>query len=197
MVNKGSHPEGFWTVPNLICVLRMVGVGPLLWAAYEGHRDIFLWIMIILLLSDWLDGKMAMVLDQRTVIGARLDSGADALMYAATGLSFWWLEEQAIRDHAIWILVVVLTWGISVGLALYRFRNLPSYHMWSAKASWFVVACAVVVLLLAGSTILMPWAFALVVFANLHATAITLMLPRWEADIWSLRQAWRKRQGNR
>jgi cardiolipin synthase (CMP-forming) len=196
MVNKASHTHGFWTVPNLICVLRMVGVVPLLWAAYEGHRDIFLWIMIILLLSDWLDGKLAMVLDQRTVIGARLDSGADAFMYAATGLSFWWLEEQVIRHHAPWILGVVLAWAISVGTAIYRFRKLPSYHMWSAKASWFVVASAVVVLLLAGSSLLLPWALALVIFANLHATAITLMLPRWEADIWSLRQAWRKRQGN-
>lgn len=185
----------FWTVPNAICLFRLLGIVPLLWTANRGHRDLFLWILVALLLSDWLDGKLAKILDQRTVIGARLDSGVDALMYAAAGLSLWWLEEAAIRKHLVLILAAMGSWGASAIVGLVRFGRLPSYHMWSAKVSWFWVACALLALLAAGSPVLVPWALGLVVFANLHAVAISFTLPRWKADVWSLRQAWRLRQG--
>ena len=194
-MTENPETRGFWTIPNLICLFRFLGVGPLIWAAYQGHRDLFFWIMVVLLLSDWLDGKLAGILDQRTVLGARLDSGVDALMYGAAGLSLWWLEEEAIRNHLVLILAVVGSWGLSAGVGLIRFQRLPSYHMWSAKVSWFWVALALLALLLLENPILMPLALGLVVFANLHAVAISLTLPHWKADVWSLRQAWRIRQG--
>jgi CDP-diacylglycerol--glycerol-3-phosphate 3-phosphatidyltransferase len=192
---RQDHRDVLWTVPNVICLLRGLGTGPLLWAASRGHRDIFLWLMIFLLLSDWLDGKLATILDQRTTLGSRLDSVADALMYAAIALSFWWLERDAIRDQTGWIVAVLASWSASVAVGLVRFRRLPSYHTWAAKISWFGAACAALYLLLAGDPVLLPWALGLAVFTNLHAVAVGLSLPRWEADVWSLREAWRMRRG--
>jgi len=186
--------ERFWNVPNTICLLRLFGVGPLVWAAHGGHRNLFFWILLALLVSDWLDGKFAILLGQRTVRGARLDSAVDAVMYAAAGLSLWWLEEEAIRNNLPLILMVFGSWGLSAATGFFRFGRLPSYHMWSAKVSWFWTSCALVALFLAGTPMLVPWALGLVVFANLHAVAITFTLPRWAADVWSLRQAWRIRR---
>jgi phosphatidylglycerophosphate synthase len=195
MVTNTSETCRRWTVPNAICVLRLLGAVPLVWAAHQGHREIFLWIMIALLLSDWLDGGLAAVLDQRTVLGSRLDSAADALMYASIALSLWWLEGAAIREHLGWILAVAGSWMASAGTGLVRFRKLPSYHMWSAKISWFLAACAALLLLIAGNPELLPWALGTATFANLHAIGISLTLPEWKADVWSLREALRLRQG--
>lgn len=193
-MTEASDGERFWNVPNTICLARLLGVGPLIWAAHQGHREVFFWILMALLASDWLDGKLAGMLDQRTVRGARLDSAVDAVMYAAAGISLWWLEEAAIRENLTLILIVFGSWALSAAVGFFRFGRLPSYHMWSAKVSWFWTSCAFLALFLAGTPVLVPWALGLVVFANLHAVAITWALPRWEADVWSLRQAWRIRQ---
>jgi len=194
VVKPTLQSDGIWTVPNAISALRVLGIPLLLWTAHSNQRMAFLWVAVALLLSDWLDGKLATVLDQKTTLGARLDSSVDALMYGSMALSFWWLENELAREKMTWFLVVVASWALSAVVALLRFRKLPSYHMWSAKLAWFVAAWTIVLLLLKEVTFLLPWALALVVFSNLHAVAITLVLPRWAADVWSLRQAWAMRK---
>lgn len=193
-MRSNAQTDRIWTVPNAISTLRVLGIPALLWTAHSNLRMAFLWVAVALLLSDWLDGKLALVLDQRTTLGARLDSAVDAMMYASMALSFWWLENELVRQWMPWFLAVLASWLLSLAVGFMRFRQLPSYHMWSAKLAWFVAACTIVLLLLTEITFTLPWALSLVVFSNLHAIAITLVLPRWAADVWSLRQAWTMRR---
>lgn len=183
------------TVPNVIAGARLLGIAPMLWTGYAGHRQGFFWIMVALLATDWVDGKLAKALDQETVIGARLDSLADWLMYAAIGVGLWWLEADVIRSNAALIIAVGATWWLSAAIALTRFGRLPSYHNRAAKLSWLVASAAVVLLFLAGSPALMPWAFVAVVVTNLEAAAIGALLPEWRANVSSVAAAWRHREG--
>jgi len=185
----GNGRGGFWTIPNILCLVRITGSGPLLWAAREGERGLFLGILIFLLATDWADGKLALALDQETTVGARLDSAADALMYAAVGLSFWWLEEEVIRRELWWFTAVLATWCLSGVVSIARFGRMPSYHNVLAKLSWLVVAAVTLAWLLTGWAAAVPWALALVIVTNLEATAIGLALPEWTANVRSLRQA--------
>jgi len=193
-VTTDSRTDRVWTVPNAISAVRVLGIPLLLWTAHTDRRMAFLGVAVALLLSDWLDGKLAAILDQRTTLGARIDSAMDALMYASVALSFWWMENELVRQRMTWFLAVLASWVLSLTVGFIRFRQLPSYHMWSAKLAWFVAACTIVLLLLTEITVILPWALALVVFSNLHAIAITLVLPRWAADVWSLRRAWAMRR---
>lgn len=189
MSGDAEDRRGFWTIPNILCLARITGSGPLLWAAHEGNRGLFLGILVFLLTTDWADGKLALALDQRTTVGARLDSAADALMYAAVGLSFWWLEEEVIRREFWWFTAVLVTWLFSGAVSLVRFGRMPSYHNRLAKVSWLVVAVVTVTWLLTGWPEIVPWALALVILTNLEAAAIGLALPDWTANVRSLRHA--------
>lgn len=189
--------RGVWTVPNVICVLRILGAIPLVWAAHGGHRQLFLVVLVLILLSDWVDGTLANVLDQRTELGARLDSAADAVMYAAVALSFWWMEGEVVREHVGWFLGVLGSWLVSAAVALLRFGRMPSYHTWAAKASWLVAGTVAVAWLLADLTRPVPWALGLVVLTNLEAAAIGLVLPGWRADVPSVVSALRLRDRDR
>lgn len=186
-----------WTIPNGICALRMAGTLPLLWAAHQGHRQWVLWIMVVLLASDWLDGKLATLLDQKTEIGALFDSVADAVMYAALALSFWWLEGEVIRREIAWFLGVGATWLGSAVVALIRLGRMPSYHSWGAKASWFVAGVVAILWLLTGRAGAVPWALGLVILTNLEAAVIGLVLPEWRADVATLWHALRIRRSER
>lgn len=186
--------ERLLTVPNVIAGLRLLGLAPMLWLAHAGHRQLFFWVMIALMATDWADGKLAKVLDQETTIGARLDSVADWLMYAAIGVALWWLESGVILDNAWLIAGVAKTWALSAVISLVRFRSLPSYHNRLAKASWALAALAVVLLLLADTAVLLPWTFAAVMVTNLEAAAIGLLLPEWRANVAWVGEALRLRR---
>lgn len=185
----GGSGRGIWTIPNAVSTLRLLGLGPLLWAAHEGHRIWLLAILVALLASDWIDGKLAVRLDQRTEFGARLDSAVDAAMYTAIALSLWWLEEPTARQELPWFLAAIGSWGLSVLVSLARFGRMPSYHTLGAKASWLVVAVVALVWIGADEAAAIPWAMALVTLTNLEAVAIGVVLPEWRADVPSLARA--------
>lgn len=196
-MSTGGGRAGFWTVPNAISVLRILGAVPLLWAAHEGHRQLFLGILVLILLSDWIDGTLANVLDQRTEVGARLDSAADAVMYAAVALSFWWMEGEVVRERIGWFLGVLGTWVLSAVVAFARFGRMPSYHTRAAKVSWLAAGIVAVGWLLIGLTWPIPWALGLVILTNLEAAVIGLVLPAWRADVPTLASALRIRDRER
>ena len=77
------YKDSIVTIPNLICIGRMVGSLVLLAIAVAGWRYWFVGLFLALSLSDWIDGKLARWLHQRSDLGARLDSAADAILYAA------------------------------------------------------------------------------------------------------------------
>ena len=91
-------------VPNTLCAIRLVGSFVLIYLALIGRDKVFIGTFVLLVATDWLDGKLAILLNQRTEFGARLDSAADAMLYAALlhqRLTVGWRGRRA----AIWAIV--------------------------------------------------------------------------------------------
>ncbi|MDX1631707.1 MAG: CDP-alcohol phosphatidyltransferase family protein [Thermoanaerobaculia bacterium] len=191
-----ERKDRLWTIPNLLCLLRLAGLIPVSWLAWRGERTAFLWVVAALLLTDWLDGKLAKLLHQETTIGARLDSIADAAMYGVFALCLWWLEPNTILAVRGWLMAVGITWGISYLVGLLRFRRLPSYHTLGAKASWLVGGIAFVTVVLTDQTLPLVLALALVTATNVEAVIISFVLPEWEINVRSLIHALRLRRRN-
>jgi hypothetical protein len=106
------------TIPNLLCLVRLVGSFILIPIAWQGRNEVFLWCFIFLAMTDWVDGKLAILLNQRTVLGARLDSWADAALYAAGTLCRSAVRfSDAVRRHA----------ARRARLDRYRPRHLPDF----------------------------------------------------------------------
>ena len=90
--------RGPWTVPNLLSVLRILGVPLFLWAILT-HRDgIAVATLVLSGVTDYLDGQIARRYGLVTRLGQLLDPIADRLYIAATmvGLAAvdvipWWL----------------------------------------------------------------------------------------------------------
>lgn len=194
MNGRGRRDSDVWTIPNAVSTLRLLGLVPLLWAARGGHRSAVLVLLVLLLLSDWADGKLAARLDQRTELGARLDSAVDAAMYTAIALSLWWLDGATVRRELPWFVAAIGSWGLSVAVSVVRFHRMPSYHTLAAKASWLVVGAVTLTWIAIGYIAAVPWALGLVTLTNLEAVAIGLVIPRWRADVPSLFHALRLRR---
>jgi cardiolipin synthase (CMP-forming) len=100
------------TVPNVLSLLRLAGVPLFLWLLLGPQYDLL--AMLVLALSgitDWLDGKLARLLDQSSRLGELLDPAVDRLYTLTTLLAF------GVRDILPWWVIAVLI-GRDVVLSL-------------------------------------------------------------------------------
>ena len=189
-----SRQHSKLNVPNLLSAFRLIGSPILAVLAHEKMETAFFWLLVGLLLSDWLDGKIAIYLNQQSTFGARLDSIADAAMYLALLVGLWYLKQDFVKEEVIWILVLGVSFCLTSLAGLIKYRRLPSYHTQMAKFSWFLITVAVIVLFSNGSYWPMQIAMATVILTNLEATVITAILPEWRTGVLSIFHALRWRR---
>jgi CDP-diacylglycerol--glycerol-3-phosphate 3-phosphatidyltransferase len=156
------------TIPNALSTLRLVGVPFFLYLVLGPHADG--WALIILMVSgvtDYLDGKLARMLNQTSKLGTLLDPLADRLYIAST------LVALTIRDIVpLWLLIALVLRDLLLlttvpGLRRMGFGNALPVHFLGKAATfnllyafpfllattgdtWFATACRPV-----------AWAFAL------------------------------------
>jgi cardiolipin synthase len=91
------------TVPNVLSLLRLAGVPLFLWLLLGPHYDLLAVLVLALSgLTDWLDGKLARLLNQSSKLGELLDPAVDRLYTLSTLLAF------GVRDILPWWVVAVL-----------------------------------------------------------------------------------------
>jgi cardiolipin synthase len=156
------------TIPNLLSVLRLLGVPLFLWLMLGPHADA--WAILVLGLSgvtDWADGWLARKLNQLSDFGAMLDPLADRLYILATlvGLVLrhvipWWLAAAIVgRD-------VILAGGLW----------LLKRHGWGPPEVHYLGKAATFCLL---------YAFPLLLIGAHHGTVPDIARPiAWAFTIW-------------
>ncbi|MFC9790698.1 CDP-alcohol phosphatidyltransferase family protein [Rhodococcus sp. NPDC127528] len=143
------------TVPNVLSVLRLVGVPIFVYLLLGPHADG--WALAILMLSgftDWADGKLARLLNQTSKLGGLLDPLVDRLWVVSTLVAF------ALRDIIPWWVAAILIGRdlvLACTLPIYRRRGLPPPTvLYLGKAATFALMFALPLVLAAQG----DWAFA-------------------------------------
>ena len=146
----GAHVDRVLTVPNLLSVLRLLGVPLFLWLLLgpENHAVADVWAIVVLAvggLTDWLDGKLARLLDQYSRLGALLDPAVDRLYILAA------LVGLGVREVVPWWVVIVLVArDLVLGLCLTVLRRRgygPFVVSYLGKAATFLLLYAFPLLL--------------------------------------------------
>ena len=179
----------FATVPNAICAGRFVGSLFLPVLAHAEQSSAFLILALLLSFSDWIDGKIAIIWNQRSVYGARLDSVADVTMYFGILWGLIVLSGNVIWAEKWWLFAALGSYAMTIGYAFWKYRRLPSYHTRGAKISWFLAIVAVVAAILYSESRPLRFALAFVFFTNVETTIMTRVLPKWHADVLTLTHA--------
>jgi len=150
----GQPADRWLTVPNVLSLARLAGVPLFLWLLLGPQYDLLAVLVLALSgLTDWLDGKIARLLDQSSRLGELLDPAVDRLYTLSTLLAFglreilpWWVIAVLLgRD-----LVLLLTLPI---LRHYGYGPLEVHYMGK------------------GATLCLLYAFPLLLLAdNVHGT---------------------------
>lgn len=152
---RGVFADRVLTVPNVLSVLRLLGVPLFLWLLLIQRADGWAFALLVASgVTDFLDGKLARLLDQSSRLGALLDPFVDRLYLVTTlaafvirGLMPWWVAA----------LLVVRDLVLTATLSVYKRRELPPPEViYLGKAATFALMSALP-WLLAGQ---MDWAAA-------------------------------------
>jgi len=169
-VSRDDLGDQVLTLPNLLSVIRLLGVPLFLWLLLGPHADG--WAVLVLAVSgatDWADGKLARALGQTSRLGALLDPAADRLYIVATLVAF------VIRDVVpVWVVALLLGRELVLGLTLLVLRRAgwpPLQVHYLGKAATFLLLYAFPLLLLAdgdgtAASIARPIAYALTVWGS-------------------------------
>jgi len=171
------------TIPNLLSVLRLLGVPLFLWLLLGPEADVAALVVLMLAgASDYFDGKIARALGQTSKIGVLLDPAADRLYILATLVAF------VLRDIIPWWLVLLIV-GRDLLLAptvpvLRRHGYGPLQVSYVGKAATFNLLYAFPLLLIgahdwAVSAVARPIAWAFVVWGTaLYLWSAGMYLPQ-------------------
>lgn len=186
-----ERSDRWFTQPNIVTSLRIIGSPLLILLAY---RELTLWmamLAVFLVFTEWLDGFLARRLHVTSAIGARLDTIADAVFYSSLLIALVVLRPEPVQREQVWICIAIASYACSWIASVIKFRRLPSYHTWAAKGVWVLVGAGIVCLL----ADLTAWPFRVamvcVAIANLEATGITFVLSKCRVDvptIWHARR---------
>ena len=162
------------TVPNLISIGRLLGVPVFLWLVLGPEAD--RWALVVLMvagISDYLDGKLARLLNQSSRLGQLLDPIADRLYILAVVIGL------ALRDIIPWWLAVILPLRDVLLFSLVPFLRTRGY---SALPVHFLGKAATANLL---------YAFPLLLFGEGNGTWPTLAdVFGWALAIWGVALYW-------
>lgn len=164
---NSASAERVVTIPNVLSVIRLLGVPLFLWLVLGPEADVLaLVVLVISGITDYLDGYLARRLGQTSKIGAILDPVADRLYILAVvfGLAMrdiipWWLALLLpLRDIMLFTLVPFLrTRGYS---------SLPVHFLGKAATAGLLYAFPLLLLgddtgTIAGLANVFGWAFAI------------------------------------
>lgn len=177
------------TIPNALSLLRILVAPGLVVLAASDRRLEVVALFVAMTVSDWIDGKLAIWLDQRSDIGPRLDSVGDAVMYVALLVSAYLLEGDRVLSEWPWIAVPIVAYLAAGALSLAKFGRWPNHHTRMAKVSWGLMLVGAIAFLGGWSRWPLRVALAGATLASAQSALITGILQEWRADVPSVSAA--------
>ena len=107
MKNKLINTKRLITLPRIINGLTisriLIGL-PIIFALKSGNNDVFIYLILIAGITDFLDGYFACKYDHKSVFGAKLDPLADKILLI--GPMIWLVHENLVPLWTIWLIIL-------------------------------------------------------------------------------------------
>lgn len=173
------------TIPNLLSAFRLIAAPFLLYLAWTERPTLFLFMLAITLFSDAIDGFVARMMHATSEFGTKLDSWGDLVTCLVIPLCAWWLWPEIVIREAGFVFMAMASLIFPSIIGFLKFRQLTSYHTWSAKV--VAVMMSVAILLLFMSDIAWPFRCAAILLSMsaCEEIAITFRLPELRSNVRS------------
>ena len=183
-------------LPWWLVTLRLLLAPAVLLLTFNHLRGWWLTAAILVsLVSDIYDGRIARHYGVATEALRRYDSICDTIFYLSVAVSAWILERTALIAVANLLIAVAVLELVRYAFDFVKFRREASYHMWSAKLWGLFLAVSSCALLGWGvDGALLRTTLIIGILSDLEGLAISMVLPRWAHDVPTVFHALRMRE---
>jgi len=125
--------ERLLNIPNCITSVRIL-LAPVAWyAALAGCRWFLVVTILICLLTDFLDGFFARLLDQATSFGAKLDSVADNILLVSAVPIAWLIDPSIFYEFPIATIGFLLLLVAVFAVMFVKHGRMVEIHTYASK----------------------------------------------------------------
>jgi cardiolipin synthase (CMP-forming) len=172
----------FWTAPNQLTLLRLIFIPFVITNVLDDNWHWALGLLVLAGLSDALDGWLARVLDQRTMLGQYLDPIADKLLLSSLFLvlaiahKIPWKYTVLVLSRDVCILLTCMALYATVGFRDFRPSIFGKINTVCQIAAVFFVVLAQVVqapAVVMLETVFLYATFGFTLFSGIHYILVT------------------------
>jgi len=127
-------------VINLITLYRIVTFPLLVCLIIQGNTQWFKWLLAASFFTDAIDGFLARKYKATSILGAKLDSIGDDLTVLAAAIGLFTFHFEFVKENIVVFAALFCLFLIQVGLSIYRYRKISTFHTYLAKTAAVVTA---------------------------------------------------------
>jgi phosphatidylglycerophosphate synthase len=184
-------------LPNLLSLSRIIMAPLMVVAAAAGAGRTFTALYAACLFTDAIDGFIARRLHVETPLGATLDSRGDLAVTLCLPIGALLLWPDMIRSLVPYIVAALAAYLAPCVVGELRYRRLPSFHTWGAKAMAVVVGISLLVMFVTQNTLWFRLTVPLLLLESVEELIMIAILPTWHPNTPSLWHAIRIRRSEK
>lgn len=123
----------YLTVPNFLSLSRVLFIPLLLFFIFRGMELAFLITYLLVVSTDFFDGKIARKFNQCTEIGKMLDSYCDLVLYLSSAYFIYKLHREQIVPNLPLLYTLIGMIVLSIVVSLIRNKKVIMMHTWLLK----------------------------------------------------------------
>jgi CDP-diacylglycerol--glycerol-3-phosphate 3-phosphatidyltransferase len=183
-------------IVTCITLYRLLSAPLLVYFILDKRLLLFAFLLGLSFLTDAVDGALARKYKVTSVLGARLDSVADDLTIAAAIIGAIVFKPEFLKQELTILIFPTALFLFQMFLAFRRYGKQSSFHTYGAKTA--AVLQGIFLLLL----FFLPRPVYVLFYTTVFVTSaelieeiiMTLLLPRWEADVKGLYWVLKRKQ---
>ncbi len=159
------------SLPNLICVMRMLLAIPIVWALLEGYYGWTLGLFVVAAVSDALDGFLAKQFGWTSELGKVLDPVADKLLLVSVIITL-----TLVGMVPLWLTIVVVARdvviGAGAGVYKWLFGPVEGQPTVASKVNTFFQLTYVIGVVASAAAPIVPQAWVMLLGATVLVTTV-------------------------
>jgi CDP-diacylglycerol--glycerol-3-phosphate 3-phosphatidyltransferase len=199
MRNKKPQRHFSYYAINGITLYRLIATSFLLLLIFSDKPDLFKWFLAFSFFTDSIDGFLARKFRVVSVLGSRLDSIADDLTILVAIIGMFIFRNEFLKAHFYYFVILLALYIIQFSSALVRYGKFTSFHTWSAKFSFLLQGCFLILLFFMEKPPMLLFYTAVIATAVVlvEETIMVYMLPKWQSDVKGIYEIIKKRKGTK
>ena len=159
------------SLPNLLCVMRMLLAIPVVWALLEGYYGWTLGLFVAAAVSDGLDGFLAKQYDWTSELGKVLDPVADKVLLVSVIITL-----TLVGMVPLWLTIVVVARdvviGAGAGVYKWLFGPVEGQPTTASKVNTFFQLTYVICVVASAAAPIVPQAWVTLLGATVLVTTV-------------------------